>query len=781
MKQALFCLLMLISYQTLFAQKIEFYTPRTVRIVKENGTVFNKKSLVVTAEPEKVKVNVTSNDTATIYRSSELTVIVGKNGISFLDNKGNLIMREGSYSFSPIVRGLDKWSYKIKQGFMVDADEGIYGFGILQNGKMSHRGENRRMEQGNTEDYSNFFQSIKGYGVYWDNYSVTYLNSPVEGVAGELTLESQVGDAINYFFMYGGDADGVIAEMRHLSGKVPMAPLWTYGFHQSRERYSSQAELLEVVDKYRELKIPFDGIVQDWQYWGHSYLWNAMEFLASGYPNPQEMMDRIHNQNAHLSISFWSSFGIGTKGFREFQEKNHLLDFETFPPSGLDGWPPRDDYPSGSRCYDAYSEEARDIYWRNLSRLHRLNIDGWWMDSTEPDFYNYDDSDLDVPTAMGSLRSVRNIYPLMSVEGVYNHQREIDTTKRVFIFTRSYFAGQQRTGANTWSGDITSTWDSFRKQIPGCLNFTLTANPNVHSDIGGFLAGCYNINGWNSAKDNPQFKELYVRWMQCGAFMPMMRSHGTDAQREIYLYGKPGEPVYEAMVDAVKLRYRFLPYIYSQAWQVSKYNDSFMRALFMDFKDDKSTWNNNKQFMFGHNILVCPVLHPLFTEEEIVKSPEIYDLKVNWEEDRTYEVYLPKGTQWYDYWTNEKYSGGTTVNASAPISRSPLYVKAGSILTLGPAVQYANENNFDNIEIVVYPGADADFTLYEDEGNNYNYEKGMYSTINLHWNDRSKSLTIGKRNGSFPGMLKSRTFIVKIAGSDAVKEIRYTGKATTVR
>lgn len=447
-----------------------------------------------------------------------------------------------------------------------------------------------------------------------------------------------------------------------------MAPLWTYGFHQSRERYATQNELLEVVDRYRDLKIPYDGIVQDWEYWGNPFLWNAMEFLADGFPEPQKMIDHVHDRNAHISISVWQAFGVGTKPFREMAPKGLLLDFETYPSSAVSGWAPRDDYPSGARVYDAYSEQARDIYWKNLSRLHRMGIDCWWMDSTDPDFYNEKDSDLDVPTALGSFRSVRNAYPLMTVEGVYNHTREADSTKRAFIFTRSYFAGQQRTGANTWSGDVPSTWDALRKQTPVCLNFTLTGNPNVHSDISGVLAYDYNTNGWWSAKDNPQFRELYVRWMQLGTFMTMMRSHGTGAPREIYLC-KEGEPVYDALVDAVRLRYRFLPYIYSHAWQVSKNDDSFMRALFMDFKDDKNTWDINDEFMFGRNVLVCPVGNALFTPEEIDRSGRFAD--VDWTAPKTYDVYLPAGTRWYDFWTDEVIDGGKTIAADAPISHSP--------------------------------------------------------------------------------------------------------------
>lgn len=774
-----------------WAQKVEFYTPSTVRIVKDNGKSVEKKSLVVTASPDKVKVSETKNGSATVYKSSALTVTVQDGKVTFADNKGNVLMTEGNATFSPITNGPDKDAYKVKQTFSLDADEAVYGVGMLQNGKMSQRGENRRMEQSNLEDFAHFYQSIKGYGVYWDNYSPTRFVTPNEGQAGFLELESEVGKIIDYYFIYGGDADGVIAGMRHLSGTVPMLPLWTYGFHQCRERYKSQNELLEVVRKYRDLKIPFDGIIQDWQYWGSNYNWNAMEFLNPEFDRAQDMINEVHNRNAHMSISIWASFGPETKAFRELKPKGLMLDFQTWPQSGLPQWPPRKDYLSGVRCYDVYSKEARDIYWKNLSRLHNMGIDAWWMDSTDPDQMDFTDDQLDQKTSMGSYRSVRNAFPLMTVGGVYDSQRAVDQEKRVFILTRSYFAGQQRTGANTWSGDTGSSWDTFRKQVPLCLNYTLTANPNVNTDIGGFFAGSYSTNGHNSATKNPTFQELMTRWMQFGAFNPMMRSHGADIYREIYYFGKQGEPIYDALVDAVKLRYRFLPYIYSQSWQVTKNNDSFMRALFMDFKADKNTWNNNSEFLFGHNVLVCPVLKPLYTtEKKVFTDPlsgwnkneskgEVYQ-PIDWKQKKQYEVYLPAGTDWYDYYTNQKVTGGQNLKVEIPISYSPLYIKAGSILPLGPDVQYANENKFDNLDIVVYPGANAEFTLYEDEGDNYNYEKGMYSTIKLTWNDKAKTLTIGKRQGTFEGMLASRTFNVKIVGG-ASKTVKYNGASMTVK
>lgn len=421
--------------------------------------------------------------------------------------------------------------------------------------------------------------------------------------------------------MYGGNADGVVAEMRHLTGQVPMFPLWTYGFWQSRERYKSQAELLEVVNKYRELGIPLDGIIQDWQYWGNNYLWNSMEFMNADFPRPQDMIDEVHAKNAHIIVSIWSSFGPQTKPYKELDAKGMLFNFSTWPQSGIsEQWPPRMDYPSGVRVYDAYHPEARDIYWKHLSRLHNMKLDGWWMDSTEPDHLDFKPEDMDTKTYLGSFRKVRSAYPLLTVGGVYDHQRAVSSDKRVFILTRSGFAGQQRYGCNVWSGDVVSTWETLRNQIPAGLNFSLTGNPNFNSDIGGFFAGAYN-QSWNdgSGARNPAYRELYVRWMQFGVFTPMMRSHGTEVPRELYYYGKKGETVYDALTAAVRLRYSLLPYIYSTSWEVTNRQSTFMRALMMDFATDKNVWNIGNEYMFGRSLLVAPVLHAQYTPEVVKK------------------------------------------------------------------------------------------------------------------------------------------------------------------
>ena len=573
-----------------------------------------------------------------------------------------------------------------------------------------------------------------------------------------------------------------------------MFPLWTYGYWQSKERYKSQEEVVDVVRKYRELGIPLDGIIQDWQYWGHNYLWNAMDFQNPTFNNPQKMMEDVHAMNAHMAISIWSSFGPMTKPYRELDKKGMLFNFTTWPQSGLESWPPNMEYPSGVRVYDAYNPEARDIYWKYLNGgIFKLGMDAWWMDSTEPDHLDWKPEDMDTKTYLGSFRKVRNAYPLMTVGGVYDHQRAVTSDKRVFILTRSGFLGQQRYGANVWSGDVASTWESFRNQIPAGLNFSLCGMPHWNSDIGGFFAGHYN-KSWNddSASKNPLYQELYVRWLQFGTFNPMMRSHGTDVYREIYKFGKKGEPVYDAIEKMIGLRYSLLPYIYSTSWEVSNRQSSFMRALMMDFVDDRKVWDINDEYMFGKSILVAPITHAQYTPEAVVKVSEEEgwnrdgvkkaktDAAVDFMETKSTNIYLPAGTLWYDFWTNEKHEGGKEITKETTLDVIPLYVKAGSIIPVGPQVQYATEKPWDHLELKVYAGANGNFILYEDEFDNYNYEKGAYTEIPISWNNASRKLTIGARKGAYEGMLKNRKFAVTLQDGTQ-KNVDYNGKAISVK
>ena len=751
--------------------KIEFLTPAIVHVVKGTPT----KSLVVTAKPEDVPVVQKGN----AISSSELTVRQdAKGNLTFLTSKGKVLLREKDCDAS-----------KVRQTFLLDKDEAIYGLGTIQNGKMNRRGEHKRMEQSNLEDFQNVLQSVKGWGLYWENYSPTQFDDDANG----MTFDSEVGEGIDYYFMYGGTADGVIAQMRHLSGHVPMFPLWTYGFWQSKERYKSAAETESIVDKYRELQVPLDGIIQDWQYWGSNYLWNAMDFLSEDFSNGKQMIRNVHQKHAHFMISIWASFGPQTQQFRELNEKGLLLPIETWPQSGLSHiWPPVMEYPSGVKVYDAFSPVARDIYWKHLKRLFDYGTDAWWMDSTDPDFFNPRESDYEHKVTGGTWRSLRNAFPLETVRGVYEKQRKTSEEKRVFIMTRSAFAGQQHYGSNMWSGDVASSWDMLRKQVPAGLSFSLTGNPNFNTDIGGFFCGSYNTKGSGSAPQNPQYQELYVRWMQYGLFCPVFRSHGADAPREIWQFGKKGEPVYDAIEKMIRLRYRFIPYLYSTAWQVTSANESYLRPLFSDFAADRRVWDVADEFMFGHSILAAPVVEAQYTQERIIREdamtgwdkkevkPESENTTVNWSETKTASKYLPKGVLWYDFWTNKTYKGGQTVTLQTSLDRVPMFVRAGSILPLGPEMQYVGEKAWDHLEIRIYPGADGSFTLYEDEGDNYNYEKGVYATIPFSWNDKTSSLTVGSRQGSYPGMLVSRQFTFVLPDGTS-KNVSYNGESLTIK
>ncbi len=751
--------------------KIEFLTPAIVHVVKGTPT----KSLVVTAKPEDVPVVQKGN----AISSSELIVRQdAKGNLTFLTSKGKVLLREKDCDVS-----------EVRQTFLLDKDEAIYGLGTIQNGKMNRRGEHKRMEQSNLEDFQNVLQSVKGWGLYWENYSPTQFDDDANG----MTFDSEVGEGIDYYFMYGGTADGVIAQMRHLSGHVPMFPLWTYGFWQSKERYKSAAETEGIVDKYRELQVPLDGIIQDWQYWGSNYLWNAMDFLSEDFSNGKQMIRNVHQKHAHFMISIWASFGPQTQQFRELNEKGLLLPIETWPQSGISHiWPPVMEYPSGVKVYDAFSPVARDIYWKHLKRLFDYGTDAWWMDSTDPDFFNPRESDYEHKVTGGTWRSLRNAFPLETVRGVYEKQRKTSEEKRVFIMTRSAFAGQQHYGSNMWSGDVASSWDMLRKQVPAGLSFSLTGNPNFNTDIGGFFCGSYNTKGSGSAPQNPQYQELYVRWMQYGLFCPVFRSHGADAPREIWQFGKKGEPVYDAIEKMIRLRYRFIPYLYSTAWQVTSANESYLRPLFSDFAADRRVWDVADEFMFGHSILAAPVVEAQYTQERIIREdamtgwdkkevkPESENTTVNWSETKTASKYLPKGALWYDFWTNKTYKGGQTVTLQTSLDRVPMFVRAGSILPLGPEMQYVGEKAWDHLEIRIYPGADGSFTLYEDEGDNYNYEKGVYATIPFTWNDKTSSLTIGSRQGSYPGMLASRQFTF-ILPDGTSKNVSYNGESLTIK
>jgi len=752
------------SYQL----EVQYFSPTIVRVLKTpEGVTLEKSSLSVVKTPERTNLEITKEgNIVTLSSSSIKTVLDLMTGrVTFFDLKGNQLFTEKDYGtqFTPTL-DVKKQTFTVRQAFMLDKDEAIYGLGQQQNGKLIQRAERIILKNDNMKICIPFFQSVKGYGVFWDNYAATTYTDNLQ----ETSFES-LGDCSDYYFMYGGNADGVITQMRDLTGESPMLPLWAFGYLQSRERYKNQDEIVGVVEKYRSLKVPLDGIIQDWRYWGNDSSWNAMSFDKTTYPDPQGMVNKIHDMNAHLMIVAWPGFGPLTDQYKELKAKKMLIDFETWPPN------------SGTRPYDPYNPVARNIYWDYLNKgVFSFNTDAWWLDSSEPDHINVKEKDFDQPTYLGSYRSVINAFPLMHIKGIYEHQRATTSQKRVLILTRSAFAGQQRYGANSWSGDIVSSWETLQKQIPAGLNFSLSGIPYWNADIGGFFLWNYK-----NALQDKMYHELYVRWIQFGTFTPMMRSHGTDAPREIYQFGKPGDWSYDAIGKYINLRYLLLPYNYSTAWGVSNRSESFMRALMMDFASDKRVLDITNEYMYGRSILVAPVLEPLYVSKQEGKTIEDFS------NVKTKKVYLPKGTEWFDFWTGEKFQGGQDIDKAVPVNIIPLFVKAGTILPLGPKVQYASEKKWDNLEVRIYPGADAEFTLYEDENDNYNYEKGIFSTIKMNWNDRTRTFTINDQTGSFPGMLKSRTFNIVLVnqqngcGADLVtkfnKTVKYNGKAISIK
>lgn len=729
--------------------RVEFFTPNTVRIYKvPQGSSYKKESLSVIKTPENVSVITEQQGDIISMTSSSVKVNYNvKTGkISFSDFSGKVLFTEKDYG-AQFTEFSDAGNptYNIRQAFLLDKEEAIYGLGQTQTDKMNQRGQKIFMRQHQHEGgyaYVPIIQSTKGYGIFWDNYSpTTYIDNPQE-----MSFESQVGECIDYYFMYGANADEVIAQIRELTGQAPMYPLWAFGFFQSRERYVSQQQTMDVVDKYRELGVPLDCIIQDWQYWGPNANWNSMNFDNPEFPEPQKMIDHIHNQNAKIMISIWASFGPDTKQYKELEKINALFNFETWPRTG------------GVKAFDAYNPKARKIYTDYLNKgLTSKGLDAWWTDSTEPDHFDVKENDFDIPTAMGTYRSVVNAFPLLANKGVYENQRNYTSEKRALLLTRSAFAGQQRFATNVWSGDIRSTWDVLKKQIPTGLNFSLTGIPYWNTDIGGFFLWDYE-----GGVSNKAYHELYTRWFQYATFTPMQRSHGSGTAKEIYNLGKKGDWVYDSEERYINLRYALLPYLYSTGWDITNNAGSMLRALFMDFNDDTHVHSIGNQYMFGKAFLVTPVTESMYVSgaDQKWNNP-----KEDFAATKTQDVYLPKGAKWFDFWTGETFEGGQTVKKEVPIDIIPLYVRAGSVIPFGPKVQYSTEKKWDNLEIRIYRGVDGEFLLYEDENDNYNYEKGAYSTIRFVWNDKEQTLTIDDREGDFPGMLKNRRFNIVLVDS----------------
>lgn len=598
--------------------------------------------------------------------------------------------------------------------------------------------------------------------------SVKHLDPVSSEIQSRLSLHSEVGDEINYYFIKGNNADDVIAGYRYLTGKAPIVPRWALGFWQSRERYRSQAELMDVVKEYRKRKIPFDNIVLDWQYWKDPE-WGSHEFDARRFPDPEGMIRELHEQyNAHLMISVWPKFNKGTTHYEEMRKEGFL--FMNNIEEQRKDWV---GIGYESTFYDPFNEEAGKLFWNQIDEhLNRLGIDAWWLDATEPDMH----SNLSIaerknnmdPTALGSAARYFNAYSLMNAKSVYEGQRRSSPDKRVFILTRSAYAGQQRYGAATWSGDIVSRWSDFKDQIAAGINISLSGIPYWTMDIGGFSVERRYENAKGEALN--EWRELNTRWFQFGAFCPLFRSHGQYPYREIYNIAPEGHEAYSSMVYYDNLRYKLMPYLYSLAGHVYFNDYTIMRGLVMDFAHDPNIREIADQYMFGPSLLVNPV----------------FEYKA-----RSRNVYLPAKTGWYEFDSGKYLDGGQTIVADAPYGRMPLYVKEGSIIPTGPPLQYSSEKPDAPVTLYVYTGKDAAFGLYEDENINYGYESGKYSVIPLAYNHDKKTLTIGERQGGFALMPEKRTFEViwvtrdKPVAIDAHNRpdevIHYEGRAVAIK
>ncbi len=564
------------------------------------------------------------------------------------------------------------------------------------------------------------------------------------------SLWSQVGDGIDYYFVYGPQPDHIVAGYRSLTGTAPMMPVWSFGLWQSRQRYNTAQESVDIVSGFRQRGIPFDNIVQDWRYWPEGR-WGSHEFDPKRFPDPSGWVKAVHDQHARLMISVWGKFYPGTPNFTAMHDHGFL--YERNLKEGTKDW-----LGEVYTFYDAFNPDARKMLWSQMeSQIFRHGIDAWWMDATEADLRPTPtldgQRDYAHPTALGSGSRVLNAYPLMNSAGIYEGQRAVAPNQRVFNLTRSGFAGIQRYAAAIWSGDSSSTWSAMRKQIPAGLGYSLSGLPYWTMDIGGFsVPGRYGSNDPVLKAAQPdaveEWRELNTRWFQFGTFVPFLRAHGEYPYREMWEFGGETHPAYAVHLKFDRIRYHLLPYIYSLAGAVTHENGTIMRALVMDFGSDAKARDITDQFLFGPAFLVNPVT--TF-------------------QARSRSVYLPGTGGWFDFWTGTALAGGQTIEAAAPYDTMPLYIRAGSIIPFGPELQYTQEKPADPITLCVYAGADGAFTLYEDDGLTYGYEQGAFARIPLRWNDATRTLLIGARSGSFPGMQAERTFqIVLVAKNHPV-------------
>ena len=668
----------------------------------------------------------------------KVTFSLQRGNIVYRTRAGDELLREDGAAprtYEPDIVNGEK-TYHVTDRFSPNATEAYYGLGQHQSGMFNYRGSTVQLAQNNTDIAIPFLVSSKGYAVLWNTASLTEVDNRFPLA---LKFSSLAGQSIDYFLIYGPEIDEIVHQYRNMTGHAPMLPKWAYGFFQSKDRYQSQEEILEIGRRYRQEHIPLDAIVQDWFWWKTE---GDPAFNEKFTDIPAELK-QFHDEHIHTMISTWGLFDPNAENFKSMVAQGYEI--------------------GDAHVYDATNPKARDFYWKNLDgKLLAQGWDAFWLDSAEPEEYwpHMGDAILrDKQLFIGNGAQYTNIFPLMHTLGVQEHWKTATDQKRVFLLTRSAFLGQQRVGATVWSGDVYSTYWGLTHQVAAGLNFALSGYPYWTTDIGGYWQP------YDRPPDDPVYQELYTRWFEYGVFCPVFRTHGHRSHNEMWTYDKV-EPI---LLKYDKLRYRLMPYIYSMAWQVHDKDYTIQRPLVMDWRLDPKTHDVGDQFMFGPAMLVNPVLKPDVLQRSL---------------------YLPDVPRWYDFWTGASLQGGRDIQAEAPLDRIPLYVRAGSILPLGPEIEYADQKPEGPIELRIYTGADGKFELYSDEGDDYGYEKGQHSIIPITWSDAGKTLTLGDRVGAYPGMPNKIDFrIVWVAPNQGVGEavedkpdtvVTYNGSALTV-
>lgn len=770
--------------------KVSFVTPSIARVQwSPDGYLPGNDTRVCVYKPTHVEVDVVSQPGSVCFRSSELAVVLDSvtSAVSFIDPftgrtllsenparprycrdvvEERMVYDDATARMESTANGIVTVRDMVRRdtigsvrefgvAWTMDSEQVLYGLGSHMEDYMNLLGKTLYLTQHNLKVFVPVLVSTCGYGLLLDAGCAMKYSSALSDSGDKCLTEIEMDAAsqIDYYFIKGKDMEDVVKGYRFLTGGVSMMPRYVFGYIQSKERYTSSDDILRTLREYRRRHVPIDMIVQDWNYWPQG--WGYMKMDERHYPDPKALADSVHALNARLMISIWPN-PQGCPQEEDFRRRGFMLE---------------------NSVYDAFSADARKLYWSYADdEFFSKGFDAWWCDSSEPldADWNHTPEPIDgtpyslndhqrrwklnkelLGTTLGVKRS--SLYSLYHAMGIYENQRATSDSKRVVNLTRSGFAGQQRYGTIVWNGDVSATWQSFRNQIPAGLNYMATGCPYWTVDVGCFFTGSdmrwFRYGDFPKGTDDPAYRQYYTRMFQWATFLPVLRSHGTDTPREIWHFGEPGTPYYDAILDMINLRYTLNPYIYSMAAAQTRGGYTMARPLAFDFPDDSEVHDIKDQYMFG-DFLVCPVTEP---------------------DVRTRRVYLPETARWTDYWTGNTLDGGQWIEAECPVSRLPLYVRAGSIVTKAQPAECTDAQRNLPVCIEVYPGADVTFRLYDDEGDGYGYENGNYCLIDMTWDDAARTLSIGASEGNYPA---SRKFIVRTPG--LCREINYDGRAMTV-